>query len=83
MDKNNIEDIYPLTPMQKGMLFHTLYAPESGVYFEQTVYALHGDLRCLQRLHGPGSGWWNGTRFCARSSYGSTATSHSRWYAGR
>ena len=30
--------------MQKGMLFHTLYAPESGVYFQQTVYTLHGDL---------------------------------------
>jgi amino acid adenylation domain-containing protein len=40
----NIEDIYPLSPMQQGMLFHTLYAPQSGVYFEQLSCTLQGDL---------------------------------------
>src|SRR6185436_11101714 len=30
-----IEDLYPLSPMQAGMLFHSLRAPESGVYFRQ------------------------------------------------
>src|SRR6266850_834097 len=39
-----IESIYPLSPVQKGMLFHTLYAPESGVYVEQLTCILRGDL---------------------------------------
>jgi surfactin family lipopeptide synthetase C len=30
-----IEAIYPLSPMQQGMLFHTLNSPDSGIYFEQ------------------------------------------------
>ncbi|MEO0378456.1 MAG: condensation domain-containing protein, partial [Cyanobacteria bacterium P01_A01_bin.17] len=39
-----VQDIYELSPMQQGMLFHTLYAPESGVYFEQRSCLLAGDL---------------------------------------
>ena len=40
----NIESIYPLSPMQQGMLFHTLYAPESGVYCEQMSCSLNENL---------------------------------------
>lgn len=40
----NIESIYPLSPMQQGMLFHTLYEPESGVYIEQFCLTLSGNL---------------------------------------
>jgi len=40
----NIEDLYELSPMQQGMLFHTLYSPESEVYFEQLVCTLSGKL---------------------------------------
>jgi amino acid adenylation domain-containing protein/non-ribosomal peptide synthase protein (TIGR01720 family) len=39
-----IQDIYPLSPMQQGMLFHTLYAPDSAVYVEQFACTLEGDL---------------------------------------
>ena len=30
-----IEDLYPLSPAQEGILFHTLYSQGSGVYVEQ------------------------------------------------
>ncbi|BAZ20861.1 non-ribosomal peptide synthase [Kalymmatonema gypsitolerans NIES-4073] len=40
--KKNIESIYPLSPMQEGILFHTLYDPESAVYCEQLSCTFHG-----------------------------------------
>ncbi|MCP6758271.1 MAG: amino acid adenylation domain-containing protein [Fischerella sp. CENA71] len=40
----NIEDIYPLSPMQAGILFESLYAPDSQAYFEQLIYTLSGHL---------------------------------------
>ena len=43
MNKNTIEAIYPLSPMQKGMLFHTLYDTQAGLYFEQLIcHCNHG-----------------------------------------
>ena len=39
-----IEDVYPLTPLQQGILFHALYAPGSGVYVEQLSCTLRGPL---------------------------------------
>ncbi len=39
-----IEDIYPLSGMQQGMLYHTLREPDSGVYYEQFVFELEGGL---------------------------------------
>ncbi|HVW63441.1 MAG TPA: amino acid adenylation domain-containing protein [Nitrosospira sp.] len=38
----NIEDIYPLSPLQQGLLFHSLYEPGSGIYVEQLGWALEG-----------------------------------------
>ncbi len=43
-NKNNIEDIYPLSPVQRGILFHTLYSPQSGVYLIQLSSVLSRDL---------------------------------------
>ena len=44
MNAKNIEDIYPLSPMQQGMLFHSLYEAEKAVYFEQSSWKLKGSL---------------------------------------
>ncbi len=43
-NKNSFEDIYELTPMQQGMLFHTLYTEGSDAYIEQFCYDLSGNL---------------------------------------
>ncbi|MDF5715312.1 MAG: amino acid adenylation domain-containing protein [Rhizonema sp. NSF051] len=40
----SVEDIYPLSPMQQGMLFESLYAPNSGVYFEILICTLKGNV---------------------------------------
>ncbi|MEO1349845.1 MAG: condensation domain-containing protein [Cyanobacteria bacterium J06635_15] len=40
----DIQDIYELSPLQKGILFHGLYAPEAGLYFIQFSYAVRGNL---------------------------------------
>ncbi|MFE3578025.1 amino acid adenylation domain-containing protein [Streptomyces vinaceus] len=41
-DGREVTDLYPLTPMQSGMLFHTLTEPGSGAYFEQMSFVLDG-----------------------------------------
>ena len=41
---DTIEDIYELSPLQHGMLFHTLHTPESRLYFEQEVFTVSGRL---------------------------------------
>ncbi|HEU4408792.1 MAG TPA: amino acid adenylation domain-containing protein [Polyangiaceae bacterium] len=42
---SNVESVYPLSPMQEGMLFYTLLRPRSGIYLMQNRYRLEGDLR--------------------------------------
>ena len=44
MSKENIEAIYELSPMQEGMFFHSQFAPQSGVYFQQLSCMLEGQL---------------------------------------
>ena len=43
-NRNDVEDVYPLTPIQEGMLFHTLYAPGSGAYVVQIGCTIEGNL---------------------------------------
>ncbi len=39
-----IEDVYPLTPMQEGMLLHTLLEPGTGLYYMQDRYRINSAL---------------------------------------
>lgn len=43
-ERGEISDLYPLSSMQEGMLFHTLLDPDSGNYFEQVTGVLEGKL---------------------------------------
>ena len=42
MKAENLEDLYRLSPLQQGILFHTLYSPNAGVYIEQSVFTARG-----------------------------------------
>ncbi|MGO2452252.1 amino acid adenylation domain-containing protein [Pseudomonas taetrolens] len=37
-----IEDLYPLSPMQSGLLFHSLYEPQAGAYVNQLSVEVTG-----------------------------------------
>ncbi|MFV3405990.1 non-ribosomal peptide synthetase [Pseudomonas sp. NY15463] len=39
-----IEDVYPLTPMQEGLLLHTLLEPGTGLYYMQDRYRINSAL---------------------------------------
>ena len=49
-----VEDIYPLSPLQQGLLFHSLYAPDSTAYVISVEWRLRGELdeAALERAWG-------------------------------
>src|SRR5690242_4152448 len=49
--KQNIQDIYPLTPLQQGMLFHAVDAGVDDPYLTKLCFRLQGklDAACLER----------------------------------
>jgi amino acid adenylation domain-containing protein/non-ribosomal peptide synthase protein (TIGR01720 family) len=42
--RRDVADLFHLSPMQQGMLFHILYAPNTDVYLGQFSCVLQGDL---------------------------------------
>jgi amino acid adenylation domain-containing protein/non-ribosomal peptide synthase protein (TIGR01720 family) len=42
VDPRQVEDLYPLSPMQQGMLFHSLYNQGSGEYINQLQVDVEG-----------------------------------------
>ncbi|WP_338868536.1 non-ribosomal peptide synthase/polyketide synthase [Myxococcus stipitatus] len=50
----NVDDVYRLSPMQQGILFHTLEAAGTGAYVEQVYWTWHGviDMDALQKAWG-------------------------------
>src|SRR5579864_4583599 len=44
ISKDKVEAVYPLSPMQEGMLFHTVEAPGAGYYIAQMDCVLRGEL---------------------------------------
>ena len=44
MKPARFEDVYELSPLQQGILFHTLYDPAADVYLEQFILDLRGHL---------------------------------------
>jgi non-ribosomal peptide synthase protein (TIGR01720 family) len=51
-----IEDVYPLTPMQEGMLLHTLLEPGTGLYYMQDRYRINSELDSQRFRPGLASG---------------------------
>ncbi|MFZ4484863.1 MAG: condensation domain-containing protein, partial [Chthoniobacterales bacterium] len=37
-----VDDVFELSPMQEGMLFHVLYEPSAGMYFQQIAAPIKG-----------------------------------------
>ena len=61
---------YPLTPMQHGMLFHTLLHPDDGVYSEVFTCRFEGRRRRRRSSARPGRSSHSVTTCCAACSSG-------------
>src|SRR5215831_11659038 len=44
MDRKKIQSVYPLSPMQQGMLFHSIYASDPPLYLQQYCYTIDSQL---------------------------------------
>lgn len=67
-----IEDVYPLTPMQEGLLLHTLLEPGTGIYYMQDRYRIDSPLD-PERFAAAWQAVVATTRRCVRRSSGMPA----------
>ncbi len=44
IDRSGLKDIYPLSPLQEGMLYHKIYEDKSAAYLEQISFTINGGL---------------------------------------
>ncbi|MCA1612788.1 MAG: condensation domain-containing protein, partial [Acidobacteria bacterium] len=44
LSKENVKDVYTLSPIQEGLLFHALLDEDSTAYFQQAAFRLRGAL---------------------------------------
>jgi hypothetical protein len=42
--RDHVEDIHALSPVQQGILFHSMVEPELAPYVEQAIWRLRGDV---------------------------------------
>lgn len=42
--REDVEDVFPLSPMQRGMYLHTLMEPRSGIYLMQDRYRISSEV---------------------------------------
>ncbi|TAK60290.1 non-ribosomal peptide synthetase [Methylobacter sp.] len=43
-ERGTVQDIYPLSPLQHGLLFHSVYAQQSSSYLQQVSWHFNGEL---------------------------------------
>ncbi len=50
-DKRNVKNLYALTPLQEGILFHSLMDESGSTYFEQACFNVNGQVNvaCFQK----------------------------------
>src|SRR5262249_54782451 len=44
MKQQTPDNVYVLSPLQQGLLFHSLQSPDAGLYVDQTVLTLQGEI---------------------------------------
>ncbi len=78
----DIENVYSLTPMQKGMLFHDMFEPHTGAYFEQAAFDFKGSFDPVPPLDTVWMQWWSVMPSCARTFIADGVASLYRLYFG-